>query len=153
MKRFTYRLEPVLRQRQWALRDAEIALADANAGVARQEARVAPLLERHAEAIGGWHALVGAGRECGIDALARQAAYAADASTRLALERTTLAGLEEARDAVAARLATCSLEVDAVDDHRARTLAAFRRAATAKVFAAADDHWTTTRTERLDDEY
>ena len=74
MKRFAYRLEPVLRQREWALRDAQAVLADANDQVARQERQVAAVHERYSGALQDWTALVGTGRECGVDAFVRQAA-------------------------------------------------------------------------------
>ncbi|WP_322402000.1 hypothetical protein [Massilia luteola] len=141
MKRFVYRLEPVLRQREWALRDAQAALAEANEQVAQQEREVAAVLDRYKGALDDWTALVGAGRECGVDVYARQAAYAADVATRLADDRAALAERVTVRDATAALLAARRREVDAADDHRARSHARFRQVIAVKEFADADDRW------------
>jgi hypothetical protein len=141
MKRFVYRLEPVLRQREWALRDALAVLADANAQVAQQERQVAAALDRYNGALQGWTALIGTGRECGVDAFARHAAYGSDVAARLAADRTALAARIRERDAAAALLAACNREVDSAEEHRERAHARFRQTVAAKEFAAADDHW------------
>jgi hypothetical protein len=141
MKRFAYRLEPVLRQREWALRDAQAVLADANDQVARQERQVAAVHERYSGALQDWTALVGTDRECGVDVFVRQAAYAADVAARLAADRAALAERIAERDAAAALLAACSREVDAAEGHRARAHARFRQQLAVKEFAEADDRW------------
>lgn len=151
MKRFVYRLEPVLRQREWALRDAQAELADANALVAQQESEVAALLDRYAAALADWTALMGTGKEYGVDAYLRQVAYAADLAARLKKEQAELAERVDRRDAAAERAGARSREVDAAEDHRAEAHMRFRQAAAAKEFAAADDHWNATRARRNSD--
>lgn len=148
--RFRYGLQPLLLTRGWEVDALRRDLADANAAVAAQQARVDELSQRLLRADQEWRSRTGAD-DLSVDQFARFVRYRADLSEKLALQERLLQERQAERDGMVERLIGAQRSLEAVEEHRDAAKAQFVQQRVNMEMKMADDQWGVVQAGRTND--
>ncbi|HEX7650897.1 MAG TPA: flagellar FliJ family protein [Noviherbaspirillum sp.] len=141
-ERFRYVLEPVLLTRQWQ-RDALLAeLGNANAEVAEQSRILAATENEINATIFDWKKGVSTSEGMTTARLHIANVYLRDLASRREEQRRKLVACEKKRDALADRVSRSHKELEAVESHKEKVRAEYRKMEMAAAIKESDDHWS-----------
>jgi flagellar biosynthesis chaperone FliJ len=138
---FRYALEPVLATRRWGLDALRAELGDASCAVRAQQEVVAKLHARQLASAVHWQAVIAGPVEIRIDQFLRMQTFGSDLAAQLAAARQSARELAQQRDQLAERVIAAQRALEAFEEHRNQSSAAFVRAAQSRDFLLADDQW------------
>lgn len=142
-KRFHYALQPVLLSRTWALDALKLELGECNAALAGLQQQRAAIEHESAAVNQAWQTRSSAAGNFSVDGFATVIAYLGQLDGHLRRKSEEIALAAGERDALIERVVEGQRALDAVEEHRDKMFALFRKEETSAQFKVADDHWST----------
>lgn len=139
--RFSYALEPVALQRQWAVDDVQRELAAANAAQTQARAAYDALHAQVAQGELQWRTLGDGARVVSVDQFALVSRYLADRRARLMTARRELEQQQQECERLVEQLVAAQRRLDAVQEHKARMRTEFVKLRLSGEFKVADEQW------------
>lgn len=142
-RRFRYALEPVLLSRQWELDGLKLELGEHNARLSSLQHELQRIEHEAAQVGQAWRARDAAGASFSVDGFGTVMAYLGQLAGAGKLKAEAVAAAAAARDSLIDQVVLAQHGVEAVEQHRDETRAAFIMGQTSAQFKAADEHWST----------
>ncbi|MDM5179188.1 hypothetical protein PO883_18490 [Massilia sp. DJPM01] len=142
-KRFRYALQPVLLARTWALDALKLELGERNASLAELEQQRRAIEHESAAVNQAWHQQSKVAGNFNVDGFATVIAYLGQLGGQAQRKGEEIALAASERDQLIERIVAEQRGVEAVEEHRDKMFAEFRKEENCAQFKAADDHWST----------
>ncbi|MCE3602794.1 flagellar FliJ family protein [Massilia sp. P8910] len=142
-KRFRYALQPVLLSRTWALDALKLELGERNASLGELQEQRAALGQESAAVNQAWQRQAEVPGNFNVDGFATVIAYLGQLAELARRKDEEIALAAQERDALIDRIVAEQRGVEAVEEHRDKMFAEFRKEENSAQFKAADDHWST----------
>ncbi|HEX8611921.1 MAG TPA: flagellar FliJ family protein [Telluria sp.] len=142
-KRFRYALQPVLLARTWALDALKLELGERNASLGELQQQRAAIEQESAAVNQSWQQQSSVPGNFNVDGFATVIAYLGQLAGYAKRKDEQIALAARERDELIDRIVAEQRGVEAVEEHRDKMFAEFRKEENSVQFKAADDHWST----------